>query len=210
MTQKTSETVIRKLPLPLQIRVGNDTVVTDGFFTLTSKETSQIKIVEIGQDGYATCEIFPPLKERTISLQVTVGEDVLIGMESSKTRGRGKDFGQYKYFRQPNGNLYAMIFGGTGRPYKFQLGKLSDRNSPLSVVARTIARNLNTSEFTRKQLIPLIPKNLQFAQSLKAILDVMHLEGFLDKESKRNGRLKESYKATDKLKKLIVASSEQA
>jgi len=212
MVRNSSETKVRKLPLPLEIKVGDDTVVTDGLFSLTSKEASQIKIISIDEDGYVTCEIFPPLyqtRSKSPSLLELYGTDTLIGKESSKTRGRGKDFGQYKYYRRSDGSLYATVSGS--RPHKFEIGKPTERNSPIWKVIQTIKHGFNTNEFSKKQLIPLLAKNLSYSQILKAILDVMKIEGYLQRREVKpeRGRFQELFKATPKLSEFIIASSEQ-
>jgi len=210
MVQKSSETKIRKLPLPLEIKVGNDTVITDGLFSLTSKEASQIKITSVDEDGYVTCEIFPPQHQRPTSKSLTdIFSDALIGTESSKTCGRGENFGQYKYYRRPDGSFYAIVSGV--RPRKLQLGKPTDRHSSISIVARTIKHSFNTNEFSKKQLLPLLSKKLGHGQMLKSVLDVMKIEGYLEKrETKTRGRLKELFRATEKLSQIVIAIPEQA
>ena len=208
MSKASKEPIIRKLPLPLQIKLGTDAIVTDGFFTLTSKEAVSINIMSIEQDGYATCEIIPPIEEKRISLKEFFDIDSVIGAETSRTRGRGKDFGQYRYYKRPDGGLYAVVSGKRTR--KYQLGKLEDQNSPISVVGKAIVRNFNTSEFSKKHLAPLIPKNLRYGQKLKAILDAMTLEGYLEKTEKRpRGRLRELFKATSTLQIAVFASAHE-
>jgi hypothetical protein len=210
MVQKSSETKIRKLPLPLNIKIGNDTIVTDGLFSLTSKEASEIRITSIDEDGYITCEIFPPLKKSTINLKADVDTDMVIGAEISKSRGRAKDYGQYKYYQRPDGGFYAIVFGKRVR--RLQLGKPLDRDSPISIVAKIIIQKFNTTEFSKKQLTQELPKNLRYGQILKAVLDVMKINGYLEKREApkgKQGRLRELFKATEKLKQIIITSPEQ-
>lgn len=212
MTQKT--TIIRKLPLPLQVKLGNDTIITDGFFFLTNKEAREIKITSVSADGYAIIEISPsPKRNSTLDTSVIIGQDTFLGAVTSKSRGSGTDFGQYKYYRRLDGSLYAVTSGKRMR--KIQLGKPTGRNGRISTVARVIDRAFHRGEFTKKQMIPLLSKHLSHGQMLKAILDVMHLEGYLEKrEVPIRGRLRELFKATDKLRSLVYVrytiSSEQA
>lgn len=207
MSEKIAEKIVRKFPLPLRITVGDDTVVTDGFFTLTSKQASAINITSIGQDGYITCEIVPPTKktiEKIVSPEEFFAADYLIGIETSRARGRGKDFGQYRYYKRPDGSLYAVVNGGK-RSRKYQLGKPTERDSPISIVGRAIVYNFNTSEFSKKELTQMIPKHLSYGQKLKALLDIMTIEGYLEKrQTKPRGRFQELFKATDKLRKLLT------
>jgi len=208
MAQKT-RAIIRKLALPLEIKFGDDTIISDGFFVLTSKEVRRLNITSIGEDGYVTCEIFPSKKEEVLSLKSFIREDNLIGTEISKTRGSGADFGQYRYYARPDGHLYAVISGKRIR--RIQLGKLTDRDSPISIAVRTILRSFNSDEFTKKALASKLPKRLSHGQILKAILDVLTIEGYLQKrEIQFRGRLQETFKSTDKLVKVAFTSPEQS
>jgi hypothetical protein len=205
MAKTSKEAIIRKLPLPLQIILGDDTVVTDGFFRLTSKEAKQINIINIDNDGYATIEILPCLKPRTLDMSVIVEQDAFLGAVTSKSRGSGKDFGQYKYYRRLDGSFYAVTSGKRNR--KIKLGKITDRSGRIFTVATVIDKQFHTNEFTKKQLTPLLPKRLSHGQMLKALLDVIHLLGYLEKREVptkgRGGRLCELFKATSKLKSVI-------
>jgi len=84
--QRADKIVIRKQALPLQIKLGNGTTVDDGFWSLTSKEASQINIITTDSEGYIKCEIITPNTSGTQSRSVfeVSGEDTLIGTESLK------------------------------------------------------------------------------------------------------------------------------
>lgn len=209
--QKPSEPKIRKLPLPLEIRLGTDTVVSDGLFSLTSKEASQIRIMSVDQDGYASCEISPPVDTELKNMTKLLDEcsdAFLIGTSSPKTLGRGKDFGQYRYYKLSDGSFVARISGKRNR--KFQLGKMTDRGSPIWAIGRTILASFKSAEFSKKELTPLLSKKLQYGQILKATLDIMRLQGYLGhSENVQRGRIKETFKATDKLAQAVVPIPEQ-
>lgn len=217
MSEKQARLVVRKLALPLEVRIGDDTVVSDGFFSLTSKETGKIRIVAVDADGYVTCEISPRLKERVPSVRAFFSEGDLIGIETSTTRGSGEDFGQYRYFRRPDGFYYAIV-SGKSRSRRISMGKLSDGNSRISIFAQTILRNLNGMEFTKKDVLMHahgetgIPKRLTHGQPLKALLDTLTIEGYLEKrEKKERGRIREYFKATQKMYNVVARSNpEQA
>lgn len=218
MTEKKPRLIMRKLALPLEVKIGNDTVVSDGFFFLTSKETGKIRIVSVDADGYATCEILPPPKERPPRISAFISEGAtLIGTEMSKTRGSGEDFGQYRYFKRPDGFYYAIV-SSKSRPRRISMGKLIDRNSRISIFAQAILRKLNGMEFTKKDILTHargeagIPKHLTHGQILKALLDTLKLEGYLEKrEEKERGRMREYFKVTEKMFSLLAWSSpEQA
>ncbi len=203
--QKTLDTKIRKLPLPLEIKIGSDGSVSDGLFTLTSKEANRIRIISIDEDGYVSCEISPPTPWEMVSIPVP-DLHAFLGAELSKTRGRGKDFGKYEYYKKSNGNLYVVISGT--RPHTLQLGSLSNRNSPISTIARSIKQTFGVNEFSKSDLTKILPKRISYGQMLKSILDVMRIEGYLErKEVRPKGRLHELFKATEKLDSVIVATA---
>jgi len=209
--QKSNGVKIRKLPLPLEIRFGNGATITDGLFSLSSKEASRIRIIDIDNEKYATIEIYPPIKEKpqTRNLADIFEADTLIGTDLAKSKGLGKNVSQYKIYRRPDRSLYAVIEGGN-RPRKLQLGNPLERNSPIAIIARAIKQNFNSNEFSKNQLIPLIPKSLTYGQTLKAAMDAMTAEGYTQKTQKTDrGRLKETFKATPKLTDILV-TPEQA
>lgn len=213
---KPSETKIRKLPLPLQFKLGTDGSLSDGLFTLTGKEANKINIVSIDNDGFVSLEIHPPTKEpkpSTMNSSTTIVLRTKIGAETSKSRGRSKDFGQYTYYRLADGNFIAEKIGGT-RNRTFHLGNIKDHSSIMFQFAVAIIHNFGIKEFSKHDLTPLLPETLQFGQTVKSVLDVMRIEKYLERrEGKRDGkpgRTREWFKATDKLAQFTVAIPEQA
>jgi hypothetical protein len=202
-----NETIIRKLALPLQIKIGEEPMISDGFFKLTSKDVSQVNVLTIDGDGYAKCEIIPLLKDKTPHvIHLPLNPDTFLGTTTSKTRGSGKDYGQYRFYKQCDGAFYTIASNGR----RIQLGKATDRNGPISITAKIIITHFSTREFTKEEAIRVLPKNLGHGQMLKALLDVMHLEGYLEKrEPTVSGRIREFYKPTEKLKTLISVNPEQ-
>lgn len=201
--QKSNGIKVRKLPLPLEISFGNSATVTDGLFSLSSKEASAIRIVDIDDDKYATVEIYPPRKEIQTHLPDTY-PDTLLGTDLSKSKGKGKDYGQYRYFKRSNNSLYLVVEGGK-RVRKLELGDPLDRNSPIASVARAVKQNFGMMEFSKQQLIQFIPKKLSYAQILKGTLDTMNFLGYLQKtQGTIRGRIKETYKATQRINEIIV------
>jgi len=206
--QKSNGIKVRKLPLPLEISFSNSPTMTDGLFSLSSKEASSIKITDIDKDGYATVEIYPPRKEIQTHLPDTY-PDTLLGTNISKSKGKGKDYGQYRYFRRSNSSIYLVIEGGK-RARKLELGNPVDRNSHIATVARAIKLNFGMNEFSKQQLIQFIPKSLSYAQMLKGTLDAMNFAGYVQKtQGTIRGRIKETFKATEKINEIIV-TPEQA
>jgi hypothetical protein len=208
---------VRKLKLPLEIQMGDDTVVGDGFFSLTYREASRVHIKSFDSEGYATCEIVPPPKVQRQSLAVLFGGNVEhLGTESSLSRGSGEKLGQYNYYKRPNGFYYAMVEGKNGER-KINLGRLANRKSRISIFARIVARLLNGNEFTKKdihlQIKNGMPKRLTHGQLLKSMLFVLTKEGYLEKRiaNDEHKRPREYYKTTAKLLNQIeIVSPEQA
>lgn len=213
MSKSNGTKVVRKLPLPLEIRFGSDATLFDGFFSVTGKDAGIVKIVSVDSDEtgtYATCEIYPPKNDKTPSKRLTdFSNDTLIGTDLSKSRGLGEKFGCYKYFKRLDGSLYAAVesSGGTRR---LQLGNPQNLNSPIAIMMRIIKTNFYPGEFSKKQLAPLVPKQLSYGQIMKATLDAMCFEGYLQKTQVRvRGRFRETFKATEKMKPFPV-TPEQA
>jgi hypothetical protein len=211
--QKSNGIKIRKLPLPLEIRLGSNAEVFDGLFRLTEKEADIIKIISVDKDDYgtyATCEIYPPREIAKQSRKLTdFSNDTLLGTDLSKSRVLGKEYGRYTYFKRHDGSFYVCIEGGS-RTRRLQLGNLRERNTPIAVVARTIKTNFYKNEFSKKKITPFLPKQLSYGQILKATLDVLTLEGYIQKtQGTTRGRLRETFNATDKINEIIV-TPEQA
>jgi hypothetical protein len=214
--QKQSETKIRKLPLPLQFKLGTDGSLSDGLFTLTGKEANKINIISVDEDGFVSLEIHPPPREHksdAMNLSSVVVIRTKIGAETSKSRGRSKDFGQYVYYRLPDGSLIAEKMGGT-RNRTFHLGNIKDHYSIIFQFAVTIVHSFGTKEFSKHDLTPLLPQPLRFGQIVKSVLDIMRIEKYLERREGKSdgkpGRIREWFKATDKLAPLVVAAPEQA
>jgi hypothetical protein len=206
--QKHNEPMIRKMPLPIDIEVVDGTSVSDGIVTLTHKETSHIRLLSLDKDNYLVYEITPPKKLSTKPSKIFFGEDQLIDTTTTVTSLTGKPTGQYKYYRRANGSYYALITGEKTGQHKIELGKFTERDSPISTIAKAIAYNFSSRKFSRKDLIPLIPTPLRFGQKLKSLLDTLHYEGYLTKEMAQTAKkkAKELYSATEKLKQVVPSS----
>lgn len=196
------------MPLPIDIEVEEGTTIDDGWQTLTHKDASHIRFLSVDPDGFLVYEITPPKKVITKPLKEYFGEEQLIASEATIVDKDGQPVCQYKYFRRGDGSYYACIVGQETEPHKIELGKLTDRESPIFTIAKTIAYRFDTKKFSRKDLKPFLPKILTYFQKFKSLLDVLHHEGFLVKEIDQTSRnkAKELYNATDKLKKFILPS----
>lgn len=211
--QKNNVVKIRKLPLPLDIRLGNEPMITDGLFSLTGKDASSIKILSVDTEGYATCEIYPPKpqsKDERPNLRDFLGLGTIIGVSASKSRGQSKEYGKYTYYKTPDGTYAAETAGARKRT--FNLGKITDMESTMGIYGRTIIRSFGKTEFPKKDLMQKLSRTLSYGQTVKSVLDIMTKEGYLERREATKegkvGRLREWYKATDKLTKTIVVSPE--
>lgn len=199
MTEKKIGYVIRKLALPLEFKLGNNSIASDGFFTLSHKDTSKIIIKSQDSDGYLVCELFEPEQIEATPVSSMKVEPTLIATKTGKHRGRGKEIGQYKYFEMSNGSFIAEILGKRKR--RIHLGKMSDHSSPISKIACAIASHFqNEKEFDRKELIRFLEKKFTYGQVLKSVLDILTMKLYVEKrETQKLGRPYERYKATSKL-----------
>jgi hypothetical protein len=164
-----------------------------------------VNVVSVDNDGFASIEIHPPIRETESSrtgLKDLFGLGTQIGAETSKSRGQAKDFGQYRYFRTVGEN-YAAEVSGTSRKRIFILGRITEKGAIISSYASIIVHSFGTREFSKKELIGLLPKNLSFGQIMKAVLDILRIEGYLErregKKDGKRGRIREWFKATEKL-----------
>lgn len=206
--QKHNESIIRKMPLPVDIDVVEGTLFSDGVVTLTQKETSHIKILSVDSDNYIVYEITPPKKVATRSLKEFFDEDHLIETVTTMKTASGEPLGQYKYYKRPNGSYYVLITGEKTSPHRIMLGKLSERDSPIASIAKVVAYSFGTKKFSRNDLKPLIRPSLRTGQKLKSLLDTLYYEGYLTRELVPSARKKpkEIYSATDKLKQVAIPS----
>lgn len=198
------------MPFPIDIDVLEGTLISDGIQTLTSKETSHVRLTKVDSDGFLVYEVTPPKKfSSKTSLKDYLGEEQLIGTVTTVESCDGQAQGIYKYYRRPDGSYYASIIGKDQKSHGIELGKLSNHESPVSIVARNIAFKFDVKKFSRNDLKIVIPKKLTYGQKLKSILDILHKEGYLVKEIDQTSRnkAKELYTATERLKKVIIPST---
>ena len=206
--QKSIDPIKRKMPMPIEFELEEGASISDGIITLTHKDASRIRILDVDSDKYLIFEIIPPKKTTTKPLKDYFGEDQLLKAVTTTTSLTGEAEGQYRYYKRGDCSYYALIIGKKTGSHRIVLGKLSDRNSPIYLIAKVIAYNLGSKKFTRKDLKMLIPRSMQNGQRLKSLLDTLHYEGYLAKEMAKTATQKEKevYSATDKMKEIIIPS----
>ena len=196
------------MPFPIDIDVLEGTAISDGVQTLTHKEVSHVKLLRVDAEGFLVYEVTPPKKiSSKTSLKDYLVEDQLIDTEKTGLTPQGEPLGEYKYFKRSDGSYHSIVTGKKTGIHGIELGKLTDKDSPLGTVIRLVAYNFGTTKFSRKELSKVIPKKLTYAQKFKSILGILHKEGYLVKEvDTTKAKAKETYTATEKLQKFVLPS----
>jgi hypothetical protein len=195
--------------LPLIVkRVGTALLVSDGTFghEFEFKDFGQIRVVGIDSEGFVTFEVATPEQQTLIESGLpherllTAGSFSLVGSSTAKSTSTGTTRGTYEYFkRSTDGYFYTLYKLGT-KSKKIHLGSLQDPTSDIHQIAIAAQRFEGITRFDRKQIIPLLKPSQSHGQKLKSSLDILVLEGYLERtESRRKGKVHEEYKATSKL-----------
>jgi hypothetical protein len=199
---------VHRLAIPLIIkRRGTSLHISDGVFghDFEFKDFGQIKVIGIDQDGFVTFEISMPEQQTLLEPQSrerlsTVGSFTLIGSSISKSAGSGISRGTYEYFKRSTDEFYYADHSIAGKKDKrIYLGSLQDQSSHISQILKSCYRFDATTWFDRKQLCQSLSLALSHGQKLKSALDILVLEGYLEKrESQKKGKPYELYRITSK------------
>jgi hypothetical protein len=115
----------------------------------------------------------------------------------------GTSRGVYDYYKRASDMTYYTILKLGSRSKKIRLGSLTDIQSHISQIAHAMQRfyePLGDKWFDRKDLLPHLAPMLTHGQKLKSALDILVLEGYLERrETHERGKVHEEYKATGKL-----------
>ena len=202
---------VHRLALPLIVkRVGTSLLVSDGIFghEFEFKDFGQIRVVGIDPEGFVTFEMSKP-EQQTLIVSDSPRETIAFAgsfthvsssiSKSSKSPDGIK--GTYDYYKRATDDyFYAQHKIGT-KTKKIYLGSLHDPKSDLHQIA--IAAQRFQEAFDRKKIIPLLKKSQSHGQKLKAALDILVFEGYLERtEAQRSGKIHEEYKVTSKLRML--------
>lgn len=198
---------VHKLALPLIVkRSGSTLVVSDGIFKheYEFKEFGQLVVRSIDSDGFITFEIsksqqqilIEPLSQR--GKPTTVGF-TLIGTGTAKTRSGSTTRGTYEYFKR-SGDEYFFAKHTLGtKTKKIHLGSLQVQSSAIYQIAKAMQHFDIGFWFDRKELSKYLSPSQRHGQKLKSALDILTLEGYIDRrESRRKGRPYEQYSTTSK------------
>jgi len=204
---------VHRLVLPLIVkRNGTSLIISDGVFghEYDFKEFGQLKVTSVDPQGFVTFEIALPqqqtLYETTIpiigKIRSTETGFVLIGSGTAKSSsGASTHRGTYEYFKRPTDEYYYTIHKLGSKTKKIHLGSLQEPSSHIRQIVHTIQSFSEDALIDRKKLteklsIPV----LRHGQKLKSVLDILVIEGYLEKrEVQRRGRIHEEYKQTPKI-----------
>jgi hypothetical protein len=102
--------------------------------------------------------------------------------------------GRYCYFRNPNTkDFVAIATGVSGREYTIHLGRIDDPKSKLG----TVLQSLPDRPFVKAELVHILPQSIvENRQPIKATIDILEKEGFVQKVRKEGAR--QQYVKTNK------------
>jgi hypothetical protein len=206
---------IHRLALPLIIKRKDTALhISDGFFghDFEFKDFDQLKVTGVDGDGFVTFEISMP-RQQTLafgespqrSRLFASGSFSLLGSGSAKTSGSGITRGTYEYFKRSTDEYYYASHKMDGKEDKrIHLGSLRDPTSHIHQIIKACQRFDEEAWFDRKRLSEYLTKAQRHGQKLKSALDIMVIEGFLERKESLSKKSKayELYHATPKLRAL--------
>jgi hypothetical protein len=200
---------VHRLALPLIVeRRGSILHVSDGMFghEFEFKDFGRLKVVSIDAEGSITFEISAVQQQALIeppSPKYRKTSDVgfvLIGSGTAKSSSGSVTRGTYQYFKRPADEYFYAEHKLRTKTKRIHLGSLQDPASHVRQFISAIQRVEPTDWFDRKKLISGLTPSLSHGQKMKSILDIFVIEGYLERrESRRQGKVHEEYKATLKL-----------
>lgn len=204
-----------KLALPLIVeRSGSALIISDGMFEkqFEFKEFGKLRVTSIDSEGFVTFEI-SGVKQQTIiepasprgTRNVDVGF-VLIGSGTAKSSSGTASRAKYDYYKRVADEYYYAVIKLGSKVKKIHLGSLQASSSHLRQIIRAIQTFSDGTFFDRKMLTGRLSyPALKHGQKLKSALDILVIEGYLEKrESQRRGKPYEQFKKT--LKMLSIRS----
>jgi hypothetical protein len=201
---------VHRLALPLVVkRKGTAILVSDGLFghEFEFKDFGQIKVIGIDSDGFVTFELSTPEQQTLIEssssprkLGVITGSFTQFGSGTAKTSSSIKR-GSYDYFKRSTDEFYYAVHKLGTKTKRIYLGSIQEPASDIRQILSATRHFGDSTWFDRKQLIPLLKPSQRHGQKLKSALDILVLEGYLERtESHKRGKIHEQYKITSKEK----------
>lgn len=199
-----------KLALPLIVeRSGSALIISDGMFAkqFEFKDFGKMRVTSIDSDGFVTFEmsgvkqqtlIEPTSPRSTRDLEVGF---VLIGSGTAKSSSGTTARATYDYYKRVADEYYYAAIKLGSKLKKIHLGSLQVSSSHLRQIIRAIQTFSDETIFDRKRLIERLSyPALKHGQKLKSALDILVIEGYLEKrESQRHGKTYEQFKKTPKM-----------
>lgn len=109
--------------------------------------------------------------------------------------------GSYDYFKRSTDEFYYAIHKLGSKTKRIYLGSMQEPASDIRQIVTATRHFTDSTWFDRKQLIPLLKASQSHGQKLKSALDILVLEGYLERtESHKRGKVHEQYKITSKAK----------
>lgn len=211
MEKKVSR--VHRLALPLLIeRKGNILSVSDGIFghDFEFRDFTRLKVLGVDQDaGFVTFEVSIGQQQTLIETtapthgRVTGVGFVSFGSGTAKSSSGSTSRGMYEYFKRPSDEYYYTLYKLGSKTKKIHLGSLQDPRSNILQIGHTIQAFDDATWFDRKHLVQKLTLSLAHGQKLKSVLDILVLEGYLDRrETRKRGKSYEEYKKTAKIQAL--------
>jgi hypothetical protein len=201
---------VHKLSLPLIVeRSGSVLTISDGMFEkrFEFKDFGKLRVTGLDSDGFVTFEVLKaqqqtflePILPRGIAKNGD-GTFTHIGSGTAKSTSGSMSRGTYEYYKRVADEFYYASHKLGEKTKKIYLGSLQDTNSQIRRIIRTI-QSFDDAWFDRNKLTEsLSTPALKHGQKLKSALDILVLEGYLDRsETKKRGRTYEQYKKTAKM-----------
>jgi len=160
-------------------------------------------LVKMGRDGVLYLDLVSSGTKPTedfslIDATVPPGYGLYHQTSAAKTIRGVK--GKYRYYKNDNGDFLAFAIGPSGKPYRINLGNLSDGDSKIRKVLDALPNEPFHKAYFNTKLPSVIVEN---RQPIKAALDVLEKEGLVKKTGNKMFGVSDIYKKTEKKKPSI-------
>jgi len=180
----------------------NYVVKIEGDEKISKNSQDKKLILKIGRDGVLHLELISsgtkPVEDYSL-----VDASVPSGYRLYKTTSAAKSIrgvkGKYRIYRNDSEDYLAYAIGPSGKPYRINIGNLSDGDSKLRKVLDALPDEPFHKAYFNTRLPQIIVEN---RQPIKAALDVLEEEGYVKKTGNFVG-ISEEYVKTSKKKPSI-------
>jgi hypothetical protein len=195
------------IPTPLSIKSDTPITITDGKITLRHEGEILLRIADTQSIEFETFEsphlgkrestllqipILPPLTEPEVPEGFTP-------FLTTKAKSHWRQSCIYRTYKRERDLLYILFIQRNNRIRKINLGSLLNQQSIISIALKEFTRE---KPFYRRDLKALnMPQSLKQGQMVKACLDILTKEGFLDRTEVKVGkkRISDRYIRTAKV-----------